>query len=606
MFAHNRSTESPGSDSPISTLVDMLRWRAQREPDKRGFTFLTDGERDEYHLSFGQLDHRARAVAVRLQQTNLVGQRVLLLMPPGPDYLVAFFGCLYAPAVAVPVYPPPSFRNHRSSKRIMDIVASAQAQALITTESIASRVAPSMEHEPRMQPVHWLTVEQIDFSPVDAWQTPPIAPDGVAYLQYTSGVTGSPKGVMITHRNALHNLALIHEAFELSPQTRAVSWLPPYHDMGLIGGLLEPLYAGILSVLLSPWHFIQQPIRWLNAISSYRATISGGPNFAYEYVLRKTTPEQRRRLDLSGWELAFNGAEPIRASTLKRFSDALAPCGFRPHAFYPCYGLAEATLLVAGPQKGSGYQTRNAGPDRLPPHRTVVRSTHDGPPQPRQQTLISCGSPRDGKNVIVVSPRTGTCCEPGRMGEVWVRGDSVAKGYWNLREETAETFENYLTDTGEGPFLRTGDLGFIEDGQLYVAGRLKEMLIIRGRNHYPQDIEHTAQQCHEALEPDCGAAFEVDVDGEHRLVLVQAVSRAHLPDLDVRRVKEDIVEALSSQHGLRAHAIVLVRPSAIPKTSSGKIQRSACRDQFLTGSMEELALASGPGEKKRTSVSIPP
>jgi acyl-CoA synthetase (AMP-forming)/AMP-acid ligase II len=351
--------------------------------------------------------------------------------------------------------------------------------------------------------------------------------------------------------------------------------------MGLIGGVLQPLYGGFPVTLMSPVDFLQQPIRWLQAISRYQATTSGGPNFAYDLCLRKITPAQLETLDLSSWEVAFTGAEPVRAETLEEFAATFAPCGFRKEAFYSCYGMAETTLIVSGGLKTNPPVIRRIDRAALEQNR-VVASTNNL----ESRTIVGCGRTWLNQHLLIVNPETCIRTSGEEIGEIWVSGASIAQGYWNRPQETKQIFDAYLADTREGPFLRTGDLGFVQDGELFITGRLKEIIIIRGQNHYPHDIELTVEKSNPALRPNSGAAFAVDFNGTERLVVVHEVERSFLRKLDVKQVIDNIREAVAAQHGIEIYATVLVKTSSIPKTSSGKIRRRACRAAFLTGSLD--------------------
>ncbi|WP_153009579.1 AMP-binding protein, partial [Mastigocoleus testarum] len=417
------------------------------------------------------------------------------------------------------------------------------------------------------------------------WREPITNSHTLAVFQYTSGSTGKPKGVMLTHGNLLHNSALIHQCFGHSKDSQGVIWLPPYHDMGLIGGIIQPLYGGFPVTLMSPVDFLQKPYRWLQAISRYKATTSGGPNFAYDLCMHKITEEQRATLDLSSWEVAFNGAEPIRAETLEQFVAVFEPCGFRKEAFYPCYGMAESTLIISGGLKDSQPVYKTIQANRLEENR-VVLTTKDNH---KNLTLVSCGQTRMNQKITIADPEKLTSCSPGQVGEIWVSGQSIAQGYWNCSEQTKLNFQAYLLDSGEGPFLRTGDLGFIEDGELYITGRIKDLIIIRGRNHYPQDIEQTVQTSHPALKMGHGAAFSVEVEGNETLVITQEVKRSYLRKLNINQVVTAICQAVAQEHEIQVSGILLLKTGSIPKTSSGKIQRYACRQGFMNNTLNVVS-----------------
>jgi acyl-CoA synthetase (AMP-forming)/AMP-acid ligase II len=403
----------------------------------------------------------------------------------------------------------------------------------------------------------------------------------LAFLQYTSGSTAQPRGVMLNHGHLLHNEQMIQQAFQQTERSIIVGWLPLYHDMGLIGNVLQPLYAGARCILMSPAHFLQSPVRWLQAISRYKATTSGGPNFAYDLCTRKITSEQRAQLDLSSWTVAFNGSEPVHPDTLDRFIAAFGPCGFRPEAFFPCYGLAEATLFVSGSLKSAPPVIHNIDGTALEHNRIVPVSAQ----KKDAVRVVACGRSWLDQQILIVDPESSKSCEPDAVGEIWLSGPSIAQGYWNRAEDSECTFGAYLADSGKGPYLRTGDLGFISDGQLFITGRLKDLIIIRGRNHYPQDIEQTVQQSHTRLRPGCGAAFSIDVCGEERLVVVQEVDR-HCQHQEVEEIIATINQAVTAEHELTVYAVALIRPGTLPKTSSGKLQRHACRANFLNSNLD--------------------
>ncbi|MEX2560518.1 MAG: fatty acyl-AMP ligase, partial [Pirellulales bacterium] len=473
----------PGSFFGPPTLVDLLRHRAHHQARMQAYTFLADGEQEELVLTYAELDRQARALASRLAQLNLQGERALLLYPAGLEFIVGFFGCLYAGVVAVPAYPP---RMNRSLDRIHSISLDAEARVALTTTAVHERVLPLLDETPDLKRLTWLATDRPTDGLEDAWRRPDVDSGTLAFLQYTSGSTGTPKGVMLRHSNLLHNCAVIAHAFEHTRSSRCVFWLPCYHDMGLVGGILAPLYQGCPNVLMSPMAFLQRPFRWLQAISRYRGTTSGGPNFAYDLCIRKITPEQRAKLDLSCWSVAFNGAEPVRGETLDRFAEVFEPCGFRREAFYPCYGLAEATLLVSAGLKAQPPVVR-AFDSKALENRTVIEAPildiDEG-----ARRLVGSGQELADETIVIADPETLQRCGPGQVGEIWVANPSVAQGYWRRREETQHTFGARLVDSGDGPFLRTGDLGFFQDGELFVAGRLKDLIIIRGLNHYPHDI----------------------------------------------------------------------------------------------------------------------
>ena len=576
-------TPFPQTGFKPASLVDLLRWRASHQSGRRAYTFLGDGEAGDSSVNYRELDRQARAIAARLQTLGVaVGERALLFYPPGLEYVAAFLGCLYAGVIAVPAYPP---RLNRPISRLRIIMEDSKAIVALTTTYILSNLERRFAHAPEMKSLRWLATDDGE-DPTGEWHCPEIGGNTLAFLQYTSGSTGAPKGVMVTHGNLLHNLSMIYDGLGHTPDSQMVIWLPPYHDMGLIGGVLQPLYGGFPAALMSPVSFLQRPLGWLQAISRLGADSGGGPNFAYDLCSRKITPEERATLDLSSWEVAFCGAEPIRRETLEQFTATFAPCGFRREAFYPGYGLAESTLFVSGGSKTSSPVVLSVEGAELERDLVVTASAGDE----GSRTLVGCGRALADQKVVVVEPKSLTQCSPGRVGEIWVSGPSVTQGYWGRLEETKHAFRAYRADTGEGPFLRTGDLGFLHQGELFVTGRLKDLIILRGRNHYPQDIEHTAEQSHVALRPGGCAAFSAETDEGELLVIVQELERRFVRSADVGEVVASIRRAVAEHHELRVHAVVLIRTGSIPKTSSGKIQRRATRAAYLGGTLTTVAM----------------
>ena len=577
------------SHDALSSLVQALECRAAACPTDLAYTFLADGESDEQQLTYAALQSRARAVAAHLQTQGLAGQRALLVYQPGLDYIIGLLGCLYAGVIAVPAYPPDPFRMGRTFPRFQAITRDARPAAMLATSLILALAGDLLDEHAEFQGVQRIATDMLPDQLADRWQEPSIGRDTLALLQYTSGSTAEPKGVMLTHGNFMHNLGLIHDAFELRPGVRGVIWLPPYHDMGLIGGILQPMYTGLPVVLMSPLDFLQRPFRWLAAVSKYQATHSGGPNFAYDLCVRKITPQQRAVLDLSHWQVAFTGAEPVRAETIDRFCATFAECGFRREAFYPCYGLAEATLIVSGGKTAEPPRCQAVDAGALEAGRVILRTADET----GKTMLVGCGQTLDAQEIAIVDPEAGTRCAADQIGEIWVAGDSVAQGYWERPAATAETFRGRLAGS-DRTFLRTGDLGCLLDGELYVTGRIKDLIIIDGRNHYPQDIEASVERCHAAIRPGCVAAFPITVEGEERLVVTAEVVRndrraaaTDAPDiLDSARLITVIRQAIAQNHDLHVHAVALLKAGSALKTSSGKIQRRASRAAFLAGALD--------------------
>ena len=580
------------------TFVELVQRRACDNPDRCAYSFVRE-DASETTLTFGELDRRARSIAATLQQLAEAGERALLIYPPGLDFISGFFGCLYAGIVAVPAtYPKP----RRPMPRLSAIAGDCEATIALTTERTLATLDFARAGR-ELQALRWIPTDHLCKPTPNGWRCPEIGVDDLAFLQYTSGSTSDPKGVMVSHGNLLHNLEMIRQGFRLEQvcpdpaNGTGVFWLPAYHDMGLIGGILEPLYVGGRSVLMSPASFLQRPLRWLRAIQDYGAVVSGAPNFAYELCVRKTTPEERAPLDLSSWQLAFCGAEPIRAETLDLFAEAFAPCGFRPTAYYPCYGMAEATLLVAGGEGPGRPVVSTVERSALAEHKVVRASENNGS---QTQKLVGCGKALLNQQIVIAHVEHDTRCPPGRVGEIWIKGPNVARGYWNRPDENQQTFGAHLADTGEGPFLRTGDLGFVSEGQLYVTGRVKDIIIIRGRNLYPQDIELTVENAHRALRHSAGAAFSVEIDGHERLATIQEVDRQHR-DPDLQDVIRSIRRAVAEEHELDVYAVVLIGQASLPRTTSGKVQRNLCRQRFSTGGLKVLAqwISNGDLQKQK-------
>jgi acyl-CoA synthetase (AMP-forming)/AMP-acid ligase II len=564
----------PSTNYGSVTIVDLLRRHAIHQGWRPAYTFLVDGEAEKKNLTYEELDRRSRAIGASLQLAGATGGCALLLYPSGLEFIAAFLGCLYAGVIAIPAYPP---LPNRPQQRLQGIIEDSQAAIVLTTNAVIAAAGRVISEMPYAKKLRWIATDDIADRLGEKWREPAINGDTLAMLQYTSGSTSDPKGVMVSHSNLLSNEGMIQKAVRQTKDSVFVGWLPLYHDMGLIGITLQTLFLGARSVLMAPTAFLQKPFRWLQAVSEYRAAVSGGPNFAYDLCVRRISPDQRSRLDLSGWTVAFNGAEPISCETLERFSAAFATCGFRKEAFYPCYGLAEATLFVSGGQTGRMPVVRTFQATALENNRAIL-TDHE---QVGGRHLVGCGNNLSDQRIAIVHPEFLTECLQGEVGEVWVSGPNVAQGYWRHPDETEQLFRAYLPRTGEGPFLRTGDLGFVLDGELFITGRLKDLVIIDGRNHYPQDIELTVQKSHAAIRPGGCAAFSANFDGRERLVVVAEIDRRHR-DLDRNEIVKAIRLAVAEQHELRIEHVWLLKTEKVPKTSSGKIQRRACRSNFLS------------------------
>lgn len=563
----------------------MLCIRAATLGAQPAFRFLSSGEEITSILSYADLDRQARAIAVALRQRCSPGDRALLLYPSGLEFISAFFGCLYAGVVAIPAYPP---RPNESIHRLRAIVADAGAHVALTTRVLLQASAHVTPENLGDTTLPLLTTDDLadPAALAERWTRPTaLVPDTLAFLQYTSGSTGQPKGVMLTHGQLLANQEMIRRLYRHDASDIIAGWLPLFHDMGLIGLAMQTLYVGATCLLMPPAAFLQKPLRWLQLLSRFRVTTTGGPNFAYELCARRVTPAERATLDLSSLRIAFNGSEPIHAATLNLFAATFAECGFHRDAFLPCYGMAEASLLVTGKTRGRPLVQARFDPAALAAGRAEPSTAPDA------RILASSGRVAPGLRVLIVDPVTGLPLRDGVIGEIWVRGPSIGSGYWNNPELSAATFGARLASSprARARHLRTGDLGFLLDGELFVTGRLKDLIIVRGRNLYPQDLEATATAAHSSLRAHGTAAFAVaDAHGAETVVLVLEVERTALRAFDAPTVAAAIRAALVREHEVAPAALVFVKPATMPKTSSGKIQRAECRRQFLAGELSTV------------------
>ncbi|WP_327140560.1 fatty acyl-AMP ligase [Nocardia sp. NBC_01327] len=549
-----------------TVLPDILRERAAAEPDRTAYIFLDDAGEETAALTYGQLHAAALGVAQELASRCAPGDRALLVFPQCLEFIVAYFGCLYAGVIAVPLNPP---RRNRIQDATRSVVRDCAPTAVLSLELFLAPLRAALS--PLCAATHWLAV---DGMPAAAPGFEPLAAalDDVAFLQYTSGSTAAPKGVMVTHGNLMANEEMIRQGFGHDRDSTVVGWAPFFHDQGLIGNVLQPLYVGATSIVMSPATFIRRPLLWLSTISRYRAHTSGGPNFAFEACVGRAAAAPVPELDLSSWKVAFNGAEPIRPDTLRRFEETFAPHGFSTGAWYPCYGLAEATLLVSGSTPGRGRRLLEVDVEALGERRYVAATGA------RTKTLVGSGHVLPGEDVRIIDPESGAQCPPDRVGEIWVAGGHVARGYWQHETATELTFR------AGGKYLRTGDLGLLLDGELYVVGRAKDLVIIRGRNYYPQDIEHTVQSAHPALRAGAGAAFSIDGPEGEKLVVIQEIRRT--AEADPADLAAEIKAAVLREHELALAEVVLTAPDEVQRTSSGKIMRSAARKRYLAKEFE--------------------
>jgi acyl-CoA synthetase (AMP-forming)/AMP-acid ligase II len=566
----------------LPSLVDLLRYRAAEQRDDPAYILLSDRGSEDARISFGELERRARSLAAQLAERAAPGERALLLFPNGIDFMAAFFGCLVAGIIAVPMMLPRRQSARDSSDSI--VADCAPRLGLATTTLLAGGRG---DIAGRFGGLDWLAVDQIAADgdmPEESF--PAVTCEDIAFLQYTSGSTSDPKGVMVSHANLIANLAMMRAAFGNSRTSTYVSWTPLYHDMGLIINVLESLYSGALCVLLSPVAFVQRPLLWLRAISDFRAEVAVGPNFAFDLCVDRYRAEDMADIDLSCWKLALNASEPVRADTIGRFATTFATHGFAASAMYPAYGMAEATVLISAGRRGAGPVIRRVSRDGLQRNAVI-------PPKGETdaQEVVGCGRAFPGERVVVADPVSLRPLGPAQIGEIWAAGPNIAPGYWRNPGATAEAFAARLAGAADQTqWLRTGDLGFIDEAsELFITGRIKEIVIIRGVNHYPQDIEHTVQRSHPALRRHGGAAFAVaDPTGAERLVIVQEVERTYRNRIDPAEIVARVREAVVIEHEIAPHEIALLRPGALPKTTSGKIQRAVSRQLWQQGSLDFL------------------
>jgi acyl transferase domain-containing protein/acyl-CoA synthetase (AMP-forming)/AMP-acid ligase II/acyl carrier protein/NAD(P)-dependent dehydrogenase (short-subunit alcohol dehydrogenase family) len=570
---------SPQAD----TLYDVLKYRAETQPNDPAYIFLNNGEEETQPLTYKQLHDSSKALAAKLQSLNMSGERALLIFESGYEYIISFFGCIYSGVISVPLHPP---GKNKSMSRMSAISLDSNAKLILSAKELHDELRNDCRNDEVLKNLDWICIDEPGEDMSSQWQDPKLTSDSITYLQYTSGSTGIPKGVIVSHGNLVANLTIIDKSHPHDENSVMVTWLPIHHDMGLIYGMLLPFFCGYPCYYMTPQAFVQKPYRWLHAISKYRGTHNAAPNFAFELCVNKITAEEKKTLDLSSWTVAMNAAEPVRAETLMRFHNYFAECGFEFNYFKPGYGLAEGTLILSTVFKDGYAKLIRFDDEQLERHNNAVDANES---DSTSKIHVGHSYAIEDTRIAIVNPDTKIECKEGSVGEVWAKGKSIAKGYWLREEATEETFNAHIADTNEGPFLRTGDLGFIKDKELYITGRHKDLIIIRGQNHYPQDIEYTVEASHPILRLGCVAAFPIEEDGEEHIGIVQEVQKNFEKDFDADEVFRAIRFAVSKEHDLQIHSITLIKAQTIPKTSSGKIQRRACRDGLLNGTLDILS-----------------
>jgi acyl-CoA synthetase (AMP-forming)/AMP-acid ligase II/acyl carrier protein len=569
----------------IMNLITLLQKNSDKYPDHAAYTFLKKGHEKSY-LTLSQLEFLAKSVAGELQKTCISGDRAILLYPTGPDFICAFFGCIFAGVIAVPAYPPDPGRFKRSIVVLLSIIHNSQPQKILTTKAYLDMAHLLFSEYPQLNKVDWIATDTIHQNSCFDWKYPDIQKDAIAYLQYTSGSTSSPRGVVITHEATLANLKLGEYLNGFTNESCIAGWVPLYHDLGLIAYVIGTIFHTCKCYLMQPNEFIQQPFQWLNAISTYKATHNAAPPFAYDLCVRKITSDQKKLLDLSSWMVAGIGAEPISYDTLNRFSETFEEVGFKKTSFYPTYGMAEAVLYISGGQPSTSPPILFVETDAF--HQGKVITCH--PDNHRHgQYITACGQTEADYLTIIVDPETGVQLDDNHIGEIWHSGIGVGMGYFQSDGAINDNaFHHFTTDTNKGPFFRTGDLGFIHDSVLYITGRLKDMIIVRGVKYYPQDIEITVQSSHEELRKGCGAAFSTLVDHQEKLVVVQEIKDFKVNDTILQNIQNAVEIAVARFHDLPIYDLVLIKKGNIPKTSSGKIQRNECKNLYHNQKFSKL------------------
>lgn len=581
------------------TIVSVLRQRAILHPEKLVFTFLEERSGIDQSITYGELELASRRVAIKLSELGLQGNRVLMFYPSGLEFIFAFFGCLISGVVPVPAYPP---RKNRSLKRIHAIAANCGAVSILTTDDISQSLERNFSEDPLLNKLSWHSTESWASGEMKEQNLQEPDFENLAFLQYTSGSTGDPKGVMVSHRNIMYNLKSLQIFFRITNKDVLVNWVPQFHDLGLIFGVLETVFSGIHAVLISPVSFITNPFFFLQTIGRFHATISGQPDFAFNLCVDRTDDAQRSCLDLSSLRSLYSGAEPVRKSTFERFYQAFSPAGLKSEALFPAYGMAESTLILTGIDA-------DHPPSYLPVHSSSLEignvvPASDGEDEKDIRWITGNGKPNMDTSILITDPETKEILPPDKIGEIWASGSTIAMGYYNKPQLSEEVFRVSTAGSDEPVWLRTGDLGFLHDQELYITGRLKDLIIIHGRNFYPQDIELTVEESHPSIRKTCSAAFSFEVDGTEKLGVVAELRRSVIHP-DTSRVIDEIAAAIFREFEIQPGRIVLIRIGSIPKTSSGKIMRNATREYLVTGKFDIVADRSFTNSVPQPEMQVP-
>lgn len=556
----------------FQTYNECLQHWAQETPNKIAYTFLTDGENLEEHITYQELNEKAKAIAATLQFIANPGDRVLLLYPSSIDFIAAFYGCLYAGVVAVPVF----HKIKQSPKRLLAIMQDAQPTVALSNRHIITEAKEVLGD--RFNSLKWQATDRVDARRAALWKETTVTPESLAFLQYTSGSTSTPKGVMVSQDNLLYQFEIIASGTSNSTDSKIFTWLPLYHDMGLIGNVLFNIFLGARCIFMTPTSFIKRPSRWLKAISKYQVDLSGAPNFAYDLVSRKTTEEEIATLDLSCWKVAFCGAEPIRFQTLQNFTQIVEPAGFNEKALFPCYGLAEATLMVTGTGIGNGVKHMDASTTDLEQGRANAASLEEG-----TTTLVGSGSKILEQEIRIVDPNTLKPLADGQVGEIWIAGRHVAKGYWEKPQASLDRLHARI-EGEEHHYLRTGDLGFFQNGEIFITGRIKDLIKVRGRGIYPHDLEFAIEDLNaewQEVRKGGSGVFAFEKDGQEQIAAFVEVNPKKNKNFNPSTLAKTIRETIASQFDVALADVVLIKSGTLPKTTSGKIRRFECRDIFM-------------------------